>query len=60
MKEGSILICFIWPTQQPDLMQKLAARKIIVLAMDAVPRISKAQSLDAISSMPNVAGYRSV
>ncbi|MGP1928782.1 MAG: Re/Si-specific NAD(P)(+) transhydrogenase subunit alpha [Arsenophonus sp. NC-WZS1-MAG3] len=60
LKEGSILICFIWPAQQPDLMQKLASRKITVLAMDAVPRISRAQSLDAISSMANVAGYRSV
>ncbi|MFP3013768.1 MAG: Re/Si-specific NAD(P)(+) transhydrogenase subunit alpha [Arsenophonus sp. NC-QC1-MAG3] len=60
IKEGSILIGFIWPAQQPDLMQKLAACKITVLAMDAVPRISRAQSLDAISSMANVAGYRSV
>lgn len=60
IKEGAILICFIWPAQQPDLMQKLAARKITVLAMDAVPRISRAQSLDALSSMANVAGYRAV
>ncbi|MGP1956515.1 MAG: Re/Si-specific NAD(P)(+) transhydrogenase subunit alpha [Arsenophonus sp. NC-PE1-MAG3] len=60
IKEGSILICFIWPEQRPDLMQKLAARKITVLAMDTVPRISRAQSLDALSSMANVAGYRSV
>ncbi|MGP1946914.1 MAG: hypothetical protein ACTS85_00565 [Arsenophonus sp. NC-PG7-MAG3] len=51
IKEGSILICFIWPAQEPDLMQKLSDRKITVLEMDAVPRISRAQSLDAISSM---------
>ena len=60
IKAGTILVSFIWPAQQPDLMQKLAARKITVLAMDAVPRISRAQSLDALSSMANVAGYRAV
>ncbi|MGP1923891.1 MAG: Re/Si-specific NAD(P)(+) transhydrogenase subunit alpha [Arsenophonus sp. NEOnobi-MAG3] len=60
IKKGAILICFIWPIQHPDLMKKLAARKITVLAMDAVPRISRAQSLDALSSMENVAGYRAV
>ncbi|MBC8945046.1 Re/Si-specific NAD(P)(+) transhydrogenase subunit alpha [Xenorhabdus indica] len=60
MKEGATLISFIWPAQHPELMEKLAKRKITVLAMDAVPRISRAQSLDALSSMANIAGYRAI
>jgi NAD(P) transhydrogenase subunit alpha len=60
LREGSTLISFIWPAQNPALMEKLAARKINVMAMDAVPRISRAQSLDALSSMANIAGYRAV
>ncbi|MFC0322884.1 Re/Si-specific NAD(P)(+) transhydrogenase subunit alpha [Gallibacterium melopsittaci] len=60
IKEGATLISFIWPAQNPELMQKLSAKKINVLAMDAVPRISRAQSLDALSSMANIAGYRAV
>ncbi|WP_338882272.1 Re/Si-specific NAD(P)(+) transhydrogenase subunit alpha [Xenorhabdus sp. TH1] len=60
MKEGATLISFIWPAQNPSLMAKLAARKITVFAMDAVPRISRAQSLDALSSMANIAGYRAI
>ncbi|WKS98868.1 Re/Si-specific NAD(P)(+) transhydrogenase subunit alpha [Gallibacterium salpingitidis] len=60
IKEGATLISFLWPAQRPDLMQKLSAKKINVLAMDAVPRISRAQSLDALSSMANIAGYRAV
>lgn len=60
LREGSTLISFIWPAQNPQLMEKLAARNINVMAMDAVPRISRAQSLDALSSMANIAGYRAV
>ncbi|OZN25375.1 NAD(P)(+) transhydrogenase (Re/Si-specific) subunit alpha [Actinobacillus seminis] len=60
IKEGATLVSFIWPAQNPDLMAKLSAKKINVLAMDAVPRISRAQSLDALSSMANIAGYRAV
>ncbi|OBW91750.1 Re/Si-specific NAD(P)(+) transhydrogenase subunit alpha [Gallibacterium salpingitidis] len=60
IKERATLISFIWPAQRPDLMKKLSAKKINVLAMDAVPRISRAQSLDALSSMANIAGYRAV
>ncbi|MEH8076160.1 Re/Si-specific NAD(P)(+) transhydrogenase subunit alpha [Gallibacterium anatis] len=60
IKEGATLISFIWPAQHPDLMKKLSSKKINVLAMDAVPRISRAQSLDALSSMANIAGYRAV
>ncbi|WP_127959381.1 Re/Si-specific NAD(P)(+) transhydrogenase subunit alpha [Serratia microhaemolytica] len=60
MREGSTLVSFIWPAQNPELMAKLAARKVTVMAMDSVPRISRAQSLDALSSMANIAGYRAI
>ncbi|OOH91095.1 NAD(P) transhydrogenase subunit alpha [Pasteurellaceae bacterium 15-036681] len=60
IKEGATLVSFIWPAQNPELMEKLSAKKINVLAMDAVPRISRAQALDALSSMANIAGYRAV
>ncbi|MEM9136417.1 MAG: Re/Si-specific NAD(P)(+) transhydrogenase subunit alpha [Cyanobacteria bacterium P01_F01_bin.42] len=57
---GKTLISFIWPAQQSELLDQLNARQATVLAMDAVPRISRAQKLDALSSMANIAGYRSV
>jgi NAD(P) transhydrogenase subunit alpha len=60
LPEGKTLISFIYPAQNPDLLQKLAERQATVLAMDAVPRISRAQKLDALSSMANIAGYRAV
>ncbi|MFH1044602.1 MAG: Re/Si-specific NAD(P)(+) transhydrogenase subunit alpha [Pseudomonadota bacterium] len=60
MREGGTLVSFIWPAQNPDLLQQLAAKKATVLAMDSVPRISRAQKLDALSSMANIAGYRAV
>lgn len=60
LRPGCTLISFIWPAQNAELMAKLAARGVTVLAMDAVPRISRAQSLDALSSMANIAGYRAV
>lgn len=60
MREGSTLVSFIWPAQNPELMEKLAARRITTLAMDSVPRISRAQSMDALSSMANIAGYRAI
>ncbi len=60
LKEGATLVSFIWPAQNPELMEKLSSKNINVLAMDAVPRISRAQSLDALSSMANIAGYRAV
>ncbi|MFX3780871.1 NAD(P)(+) transhydrogenase (Re/Si-specific) subunit alpha, partial [Streptococcus suis] len=53
-------VSFIWPAQNPELMEKLSTKSINVLAMDSVPRISRAQSLDALSSMANIAGYRAV
>ncbi|MFM7783598.1 MAG: NAD(P)(+) transhydrogenase (Re/Si-specific) subunit alpha, partial [Gammaproteobacteria bacterium] len=51
LREGATLACFFWPAQNPDLLQALAARGATVLAMDCVPRISRAQKLDALSSM---------
>ena len=60
LTEGKTLICFIWPAQNEKLMKQLADRKITVLAMDSVPRISRAQKMDALSSMANIAGYRAV
>jgi NAD(P) transhydrogenase subunit alpha len=60
MRQGQTLIGFVWPAQNKDLLDKLAARKVTVLAMDCVPRISRAQKCDALSSMANVAGYRAV
>jgi NAD(P) transhydrogenase subunit alpha len=60
MREGATLVSFIWPAQNPELMQKLAAKKVTAIAMDSVPRISRAQKLDALSSMANIAGYRAI
>lgn len=60
LKDGASLISFIWPAQNPELMEKLSSKNINVMAMDAVPRISRAQALDALSSMANIAGYRAV
>ncbi|WP_206996577.1 Re/Si-specific NAD(P)(+) transhydrogenase subunit alpha [Trinickia mobilis] len=60
LKEGATLVGFIWPAQNPALLERLAARGTNVLAMDCVPRISRAQKLDALSSMANMAGYRAV
>ncbi|MEQ1531269.1 MAG: Re/Si-specific NAD(P)(+) transhydrogenase subunit alpha, partial [Methylococcales bacterium] len=57
---GSYLISFIWPAQNAELMDKLAAKQATVLAMDSVPRMSRAQKLDALSSMANIAGYRAI
>ncbi|AGX87047.1 Re/Si-specific NAD(P)(+) transhydrogenase subunit alpha [Candidatus Symbiobacter mobilis] len=60
MPEGRTLVSFLWPAQNPELLQALAAKKATVLAMDSVPRISRAQKLDALSSMANIGGYRAV
>ena len=60
MREGQVLVSFIWPAQNPELMKSLAARKVTVLAMDSVPRMSRAQKMDALSSMANIAGYRAI
>ncbi|UZR27153.1 Re/Si-specific NAD(P)(+) transhydrogenase subunit alpha [Methylococcus mesophilus] len=60
MRKGGCLVSFIWPAQNAELMDQLAATGGTVLAMDSVPRISRAQKLDALSSMANIAGYRAV
>ena len=60
MKEGTTLLSFVWPAQNPELMQQLAAKRATVLAIDSVPRLSRAQKMDALSSMANIAGYRAV
>ena len=60
LNAGQTLVSFLWPSQNPELVQKLADKKVNVLAMDMVPRISRAQALDALSSMANISGYRAV
>lgn len=60
LSEGGTLISFIYPAQNSELLEKLAARKATVLAMDKIPRITRAQKMDALSSMANLAGYRAV
>ena len=61
MKPGTTLISFIWPAQNPELMQQLAAHKVTVLAMDCLPRtLSRAQKMDSLTSMASISGYRAV
>ena len=60
LHEGQTLVSFLYPRQNEELVQKLNDKKINVLAMDMVPRISRAQALDALSSMANISGYRAV
>jgi NAD(P) transhydrogenase subunit alpha len=61
MHEGCVLIGFIWPAQNPELMQQLAAKKATVLAIDSLPRqLSRAQKMDALTSMAGISGYRAV
>jgi H+-translocating NAD(P) transhydrogenase subunit alpha len=60
LREGATLISLLAPALNPDLVEDLGRRPITALAMDAVPRISRAQSLDVLSSMANIAGYRAV
>lgn len=60
MRAGLVLLSYLWPGQNPDLLQKLADQKVNAVAMDAIPRISRAQKMDVLSSMANIAGYRAV
>ena len=60
LTSGQTLISFIWPAQNPELLQQLASKNVTVLAMDSVPRMSRAQKMDALSSMANIAGYRAI
>ena len=60
LPEGSLLISFMWPAQNRPLLDRLCARRITTLAMDCVPRITRAQKMDALSAMANIAGYRAI
>ncbi|TDL79716.1 Re/Si-specific NAD(P)(+) transhydrogenase subunit alpha [Palleronia sediminis] len=60
LREGQTLISFFYPAQNEALMKRAAERGATVMAMDMVPRISRAQKMDALSSMANIAGYRAV
>ena len=60
LHEKQVIITFLWPAQNPELLKKLAGKKVTALAMDSVPRISRAQKMDALSSMANIAGYRAI
>ncbi len=61
LREGGMLIGFVWPAQNPELMQQLAGKRATVLAIDCLPRqLSRAQKMDALTSMAGVSGYRAV
>jgi NAD(P) transhydrogenase subunit alpha len=60
LKAGKTLISFLYPAQNPDLLRNLTESGATVMAMDSIPRISRAQKVDALSSMANIAGYRAV
>jgi len=57
---GSTLISFLYPAQNPQLLDELVKRNVTAFGMDCVPRISRAQVFDALSSMANIAGYKAV
>ncbi len=60
LKEGATLVGFIWPAQNRELLDRLAKRKATVFGMDCVPRITRAQKMDTLSAMANIAGYRAI
>ncbi len=60
VRSGQTLISFLWPAQNPELLETLTRSGATVMAMDSVPRISRAQKMDALSSMANIGGYRAV
>lgn len=60
MNDGTVLVSFVQAAQNPELLEALRAKNITALAMEMVPRISRAQSMDALSSMANISGYRAV
>ncbi|MEO6656164.1 MAG: Re/Si-specific NAD(P)(+) transhydrogenase subunit alpha [Pyrinomonadaceae bacterium] len=60
MKEGGWLIGFMWPAQNRELLDRLAVRKATVFGMDCIPRITRAQKMDTLSAMANIAGYRAI
>ncbi len=58
--EGQVVISLVSPAQNKELIEKMATKKVSLLALDCVPRITRAQSMDVLSSMANIAGYRAV
>ena len=60
LQAGTTLISFFWPAQNEEMLKKLADAKVNVIAMDCVPRLSRSQKMDALSSMANIGGYRAV
>jgi len=60
MKEGAMLVSFLWAAQNRDTVDQLNGRKITALGMEAIPRITRAQKMDALSSMSSIAGYKAV
>lgn len=60
MHKGQVILSYLWPAQNPDLLEQLSKKGVNAIAMDAIPRISRAQKMDVLSSMANIAGYRSV
>jgi NAD(P) transhydrogenase subunit alpha len=60
LREGGWLIGFVWAAQNKELLQRLASRKATVFGMDSIPRITRAQKMDTLSAMANIAGYRAV
>ena len=60
LREGQITFSYLSPAQNKELLEKLSAKKVNAIAMDAIPRISRAQKMDVLSSMSNIAGYRAV
>src|SRR5215467_13958412 len=60
LHEGTVLLSFLQALTSPDLVQQLAARRITSFGMEGIPRISRAQKMDALSSQANIAGYKAV
>ncbi|UDD60488.1 hypothetical protein AFCA_007881 [Aspergillus flavus] len=60
LQQGSTIISFLYPAQNKQLVDQLASRRVTAFAMDMVPRISRAQTFDALSSMANIAGYKAI
>jgi H+-translocating NAD(P) transhydrogenase subunit alpha len=60
IREGGWLVGFIWPGQNRDVVDRLAKKRATVFAMDSVPRITRAQKMDTLSAMANIAGYRAI
>jgi proton-translocating NAD(P)+ transhydrogenase subunit alpha len=60
IRPGATIVCFLWPGKNEPLLQRVAARKASAIAVDQIPRITRAQKMDALSSMANIAGYRAV